>query len=382
MNYLIWISLCSTGLFCSSSTSEMKKTSELTIEFALKIPCKILIKRQLEEQGGIYSVEAEQTIAVLIKNILQGTNPQVSLKNPKSSFNFAKSAAQGLLANTQVRKIAQETMRSFKNLTPALTSTILIKNIATACASVHYPISLHKTTIALQEKELATSIPLRTAHYFALESVIQLLFIVFSPRSEPCQRMHALYLLNCVHLLGNKGESFARWRNRTNRFYFNQEGILLEFDPSKQNAQIPKRVKALNECLKILAYSHSNYLQLLKIGIAYGITRLTDYYQSALENTWQNKKTRFFWHYAAGLFKEATSIDVMYIRTVDPQRIFSHQENKDLLSFMHLTSNSEIQATQGTCIEKAKCLIRSYENAEHTHILNRFYKEVAKRTAL
>ena len=380
MNFLsaaLIITLCIT---CKGYSTQ--SASELTVECALKIPCQNRIKKELESRGGTYTTQAEQLVVHHMRSILQGTFSLGHVPStPSSSLHIAKSALQALLASPQITSITQGALSSLKNLIPSLTSTLLMKSVAATCATVHATIAEQKRLIQAQENELISSVHLRLAHYFAVESVVRLLFIIFSSRSKPCERMHALYLVNTVHLLGNQGAAFSRWRDRTNRFYFTQEGKLQEFDPSKHNGQTPKRVKALNYCLKTLAYSQGNYLSLLKAGMYYGISGLNDHDQRAVDQAWNSKKNRFIWLYAAHLFKEATSVDVMHFRTVDPERIFAHKENRDLLSLMLLTSPSEIQTTGSSSLDAAQKLISSNEGNPSAHYLRRYYNELASRAA-
>ncbi len=111
-----------------------------------------------------------------------------------------------------------------------------------------------------------------------------------------------------------------------------------------------------------------HYLHYLQKGISYGITDLKEYYQQAVGSSWHARTNRFIWYYAAGLFKETTTIDVMYIRTVDPTRIFSHQENKDFLQLMLLCSEPQTH-------KEAEQLLLTYSNGNPKDPMARFMKQ-------
>ena len=217
---------------------------------------------------------------------------------------------------------------------PSLVYGFLMKRLVQACHATHASIASQKETLIVHDQEIDASLLLRTAHSLAVDSVVGLLCIMTSPYADPCERMHALYLINTVHLCGSRGVFLERFRARANRFYFTYDGILREYDPSKASAQTPKHIKAIARFMKAVSPTKSQYLIYLLKGIDYGITLLKPYYEKAHQENWSTLKPSFIWRYAASLFKEITTIDVIDMRTIIPEKIFAHAANKDLMSLM------------------------------------------------
>jgi hypothetical protein len=263
-----------------------------------------------------------------------------------------------------------------KQLT-SITYGHLVKKLLEACQSTHLSISRQKELIVQEDQILESSPVLRTAHALALEAVIRLLFTMVSHRSEPCERMHALYVLNLVHLYGSRGVALQRYRDRANRFYFTYEGVLREYDPTREAALNKKQIKVLDKFIKLASRTKAQYLHFLSMGISYGIDLLHTYYEKAAQENWSTKQPGFIWRYAAGLFKEITTLDVIDLRTVTPEKIFAHEANKDLVKLMLQCSLKTAES-----LKEAHELITTYKNSSEkcslASIMERYYYESTK----
>ena len=299
----------------------------LTVAEALTLPSPDTVKKFVETHNGIYSDQVYQDITESAHTILYSDDAHCPDKHPDTTKPHAVVSGLAGLSTS----LSSLTIRS--TITEALH----------ACHTVHAKIAHQKALLATQEQALSSSLIIRSAQHIAFDTVIKLLLILYSPHAQPCDRMYALYLINSVNLMGNQGLLFRRFRARSNRFYFSYDGILTQFDPSKNNVNIERRIDSLDRFLKRACTSRGSYIQYLTKGIALGITPLKVCYQKAVGTSWNPHTARFEWHYAAGIFKELTTIDVMHIRTVDPQRIFSHQENRDFVMLMRYCSEGSLQ---------------------------------------
>lgn len=377
-----------------SFSSAIQPQTLLTVYTALKAPSQERIKRSLESRGGTYTAEIGQEIKMLIQNMLRGTatahnreyNNDREIKPTESHTINTVKAITGLLAKAPFTKLSRLAIKRIQTFLPSLSYVSMMKGIVNACQTVHSSISLQKEHIHAEDEALTSSAVLRTAHYFALDAIIRLLFIMYSPKTHCCERMYALYVLNTVHLMGTQGLVLKRFRARNNRFYFTQSGTLRSYDPSRENNRNEKRIKSLDRFLKVVHTSKGQYLHYLNKGILHGITALSAYHQKESQKKWRSTTRTFMWRYAAGLFKEITSIDVIKIRTVDPERIFSHKGNKDFLHVMILSDlNNSKTISWHSSRDKAQKLINSHKNARSpgsstlSRIMQRYYLESYKR---
>ena len=355
-----------------------------TVEWALESPSHQAIKKALESRGGSYSDEVADQIQVLVQDILQGEYTLSAPPIQKKSSSLKHIAT--LLSSSQVTKLSTKLLSKLTPYLPALTYTALMKNFVDACHSVHTSIASQKEAIAAQDKEIGSSVILRTAHHLALDAVLHLLFTLYAQKAHPCERMHALYILNTVYLSGSHGLAFERFRARANRFYFKADGALRDYDPSADNAHTPKRVKALAKFIKAVSPSKCLYLSYLRKGLDHGIYLLENHYQKASRASWHTGTNRFVWRYMAGVLREITSIDVIHIRTVDPRRVFSRKGNKDLLKIMILCSLHDTdEETRHESLKKAGHILTTYKNCHATQgcpllsIMERYYQASCKR---
>ncbi len=258
----------------------------------------------------------------------------------------------------------------------------LIKQFIEACQSAHISIATQKGVIAHQDEEIESSPILRIAHDFALERVMRLLFLMACPQAHPHERMLALYILNVVRLDGSRGVALERYRERANRFYFTYDGILRNYDPSKTTAYDAKHVKAINHFVKAVSLTKTQYLHLLTLGISYGINLLKPYREEASQEAWSATPPNFMWRYAACVFKQITTIDVIDIRTVTPEKIFAHKANKYFLAVMLHCSLRSGQSREES-LKEAYSLISVYKNSPDKgnmlSIMERYYQEACRR---
>jgi len=254
-----------------------------------------------------------------------------------------------------------------------------MKHVLTACYSSQQSIAQQKNQIALEDHLFSSNPILRTAHILAHEIIVTLLFIMLSPHAHPCERMRALYLINRLHLPGTHGLALQRYRDRANRFYFTYDGILREYDPSRVSAQSPKHIKAVIRFLHAISMSKVHYNRLLSMGISYGISSLAPYQKHAIQELWQQPVPSFMWRYAAQIFKEVTTLDVIEMRTVTPEKIFAHQVNHDFMALMHhCTPPIHHKEAQEFLAKHAQ----AYRPADPMHtIMERYYQESCKRTS-
>ena len=383
--YILVTALSCFALLCTAAHPQTR--DRLTVRYALETPSMERIKRALESRGGTFTPEIGTDIQVLVQDILQGEYSYIDyepIRSKQSALPIKEIAT--FLASSKVARLSSTVASKIASYLPALTYTSIMKGLADACQTVHSSIRTQKDAVTRQDTALESSIILRTAHHFALETVLHLLFITYSTKAHPCERMHALYLLNTVHLTGSRGLAFSRFRSRANRFYFNYSGSLREYDPTKGSAHMPKRVKALAKFIKATAHGERQYFHVLKRGISYGIRLLEEYQQKAAQTEWHDSKQSFVWRYASGLFKEVTSIDVIAIRTIDPQKVFSHKTNKDLLNIMmHCSLDTQEPVLREESFEKAHQIILAYKNSYAKQgspslaIMQRFYTEACRR---
>lgn len=237
-----------------------------------------------------------------------------------------------VLAKTPLGKAGLRTLSKVQRYFPMLTYTALAHGALTAWQEVHHTVRTKKETMHAEDKAIQCSKELAIAQTCAVDSIIHLVFLLYCPWAHPCERMYALYLLNTLHLLGSQGVALQRYLARSNRFYFTSEGILRGYDPTKGNHLRPKRIKALMKFLRTICPQEKQYRHYLALGISYGISGLKLYTQEP----WCRRESTFGWHYAAGLFKALSTIDVIDIRTVTPDKIWLNQRNTDFLKLMIL----------------------------------------------
>jgi len=331
-------SLFKRSIFLAALSMQTVSTAaqSLTIAQALETPSLPTIEKSFTARGGIYTDAIGKQIQLLIQEILRGKS-------------FYKDDHRE--PSCDQRSDLHETLGNLGLISGRLPSinipyTHLAQQLVVACQKAYLSIDCQKKEISQQNDDLARDPVLRTAHYFALITVVQLLFIIFSPRTQPYERMHALYLFNTVQLLGDRGILLRRFRARLNRFYFTYEGILRSYDPSAESGHTAKHVKALAEFLNRLATSQKQALILFARGMSAGIPLMESCYEQVKREGWNRSNIKFGWRFAAALFKEITALDVIEMRTIEPQRIFSHKANRDFFALMSLCLRAQMDPDQ------------------------------------
>jgi hypothetical protein len=325
--------------------------------------------QEIEVQGDATS----ESLRNKFNEILQGRFPITYDVSEPSTHSLAALQALGpLLLNTKLGKVSKQALSQIQRYLPSLTYAALAQGVLQAWTKVHHSVSSKKELMRAENSALEQDRELQRAQDIATDTIIHLVFLLHCPRVHPCERMYALYFLNTLHLLGSQGIALARHLARTNRFYFSSDGTLLEFDPSKSNHVRPKRINALVKFLRTICVNEKQYRRYLTTGIEYGITLLKPY----IAKSWDGRESTFAWHYAAGLFKALSNVDVLEIRTVDPERIFSKQINTDFLKIMILCSlEGHNEETWQDRLLEAKQLIATNNNK----LLDRYYQESIKR---
>jgi hypothetical protein len=282
----------------------------------------------------------------------------------------------GFLSSTYGQSLTKKLLHRLNSYLPSLGYSTIAKKLLNAYQSTHQSIGLQKEIISQEDQYAASSPMLRTAHALALETVIRLIILMVSPSAHPCERMHALYLMNVVHLSGSQRVALERFRDRANRFYFTYEGTLRSYDPSKYASQDPKQIKAVDRFMKAISRCKNHYLYCLSQGIEHGITLLQPYRDAALRETWSTRHVGFGWRYAASLFKDMTSIDVIAMRTVPPEKIFAHACNKDFLALMTYCTITDPHLRQEAATHREKILNLYVDNRNTMGtIMKRYYHE-------
>lgn len=352
-----------------------------TVEEILQPPALKDIQRALESRGGTFTPASGEQIQLLVQEILQGTYTPSSEGKGTQSHQVSLKEITTFLTSMPCTALSKSLFKQLNSQLPSLVYSSLMKRLLEAGHAAHSVIAAQKETIALHDKEMESSPLLRTAHALALETVMGLLFIMASPHSHPCERMHALYLINTVHLCGSRGIALERFGARANRFYFTYDGMLREYDPSKSSAKIPKHVKAFARFMKAVSHSKSQYLSYLNKGIEHGIILLKTYYEQASQENWIAPAPGFVWRYAASLFKEITTLDVIAMRTINPEKILAHRANKDLMSLMLHCSLRTAETHES--LKKAQELIIIYKNEHagcpYVSIMEQYLKDTCKR---
>ena len=366
------------------------KEQPCTVTAALQPPAHHEIEHVLKKQGGTPSLTVIKEIKELIHDILKGSIKGLSKKTLKKSVSkLPLKKAVAVLNSKPVTSLCKKMFSTLSGYLPALTYSVMLKGFVSACQSTHKDLQAQKKLVLSQDEELATSAIKRTAHHFTKEAVITLVYILYAPKAHPCDRMYALYILNTLNLMGQAGLAFERYRARTNRFYFAHDGTLLRYDPSKINHQTPKRLKALAKFFHRMADSQSEHREYLFRAMDYGVKGL-EAYSNADKSSWHTKSLHNGWRYAAGILKEVTSIDVYDIRTIPPQKIFSHKSNRYLLEIMLYCSHQQPQERDPEYVpqdqlEQAYEVLTTYKNKHaqagctQLKIMSRYLEEVQAR---
>ncbi len=347
----------------------------LTVNELVEEPSEEMLKQVVEARGGVYTPEVGESIRTRQGQILQGTLfiPQDASIDPSAAQQQAALKALGtLFTTTKLGKRSATALARIQRYLPSLTYAALAKGALEAWQDVHTSITTQKAQVSTEDEALMRNQELSIAHHFAVDLVVHLVLLMYSPKAHPCERMYSLYLLNTLHLLGSQGLALHRHRARANRFYFDSKGFIKGFDPAKGNHIRPKRIKALIKFLRTICHNRQEYCNYLAIAAEYGITGINKY----RNQPWQGRSSTFGWRYAAGLFKALSSIDVIKIRTVDPTVIFSNTINHDVLQMMILCSQQDI--------EGAEQLVKSnhYSPGTTPKVMERYIKESLKQIPL
>ncbi len=347
----------------------------LTVHELVQAPTTAQAQQIIKNQGGVYHADLEESTLKRRGEILQGKlHVPYDASLTTAPNKKAMQALGALLSHTNLGTISTKALGRIQNYIPSLTYAALAQGIFNAWHDVHHSITDTKHRVKAEDAALKADHELATAQYLAVNLVINLVFLLHCPKAHPCERMYALFLLNTLSILGSQGLALQRYLERSNRFYFDSKGLLKSFDPSKGNHTRPKRIKALKKLLQT---------SLNERQFRYYTNRATTYGINSLRNIpYKGRKSTFGWHYLAGLFKAASTIDVISIRTVPPARVLSNKSNSDFLRLMILCSlNGYPKDSWPQRLTEAQDLIGEYVTTPGTvlHCMKRYYHESVKR---
>lgn len=352
----------------------------LTVHEIVQEPTPTQAQKALEARGGVYNLRLGESTLTRRGEILQGNLhvPYDASYDTGAHKQAALKALGTLLSTTKLGKVSTHALARIQTYLPALTYAALAQGVLSAWQDVHTSIASQKCRIKAEDAVLKADRELHAAQLLAVDMIIHLVFLLYCPKAHPCERMYSLYLLNTLNILGSQGLALQRHLARANRFYFENDGTLKSFDPSKGNHLRPKRIKALLKFLRTICVNERQYRKYLYLGIDYGISLL----KSHRNQPWNGRESTFAWHYAAGIFKAVSTIDVIRIRTVDPELVFSHKSNSDFLRMMILCSlDGQLEETWHESLQEAQDLLAENQFApgKAPKFMERYYRESLKR---
>ena len=318
-----------------------------------------------------YKVAAAHTIMSLLKKYTDGSSFLSCITGEPNGSSILKAGATHLIA----RHIPYSSV---------------LRGLAGAWSNARQEISLQEKQDAYQDELVHSSLLTHIAHTIALEKVIKLFYVMYSPHSHPCDRMQALFLVNHLQLLGSVRRQFHSCVAHINHFYFSEKGALREYDPTRTASTEPRHIRRFIQFLKKVCISQEHYLRSLKEGASYGIAVLQDQYLVDREKSWKRKKDSRLVKYSHEIIKGILGRDLS-LKKIDPLLVCSTKANKDLIQLIKLC---EIDYTQET-LEKsilsfstARALVAQCKSAHHNHTcaapyyLQRYYSDALGRLPL
>jgi hypothetical protein len=257
----------------------------------------------------------------------------------------------------------------------------LLKAVHGLFKSVKDRLATQKKKEEDEDKEIAKSPTFRIAHHLALQTVLNLIFIIYSPYAHPSERMRALFELNKMNLLGTRGAALRQMRAYLNAYFFEKNGSLVCYDPSRDAQNEPKKRDLLTCLIKLVSRGKLQYLGYLKQAIEWGITALSPLYEKERQSS-SSKMISYF----AGLtfIKDLATVDLK--RRVDARTVTENNLNKCFMRVMDLCSVDTSTPEQWLGrFARAKKLIDNLQKAHGSHtctsisILTRYYNEVHER---
>lgn len=268
--------------------------------------------------------------------------------------------------------------------------TSLLRGIAGAWTTARQEISSRKSHDTTEDELIQSSPLTHIAHTIALEKVIKLFYVMYSPYSHPCDRMQALFLVNHLQLLGSTGRQFRSFVAHLNHDYFSEKGTLHDYDPTRGATTEPRQILRFVNFLKKVCISKEHYLRSLLEGSTYGITTLQEQYFEAQQKTWKRKKESTLAHYSHEIIKGIVGYDLS-TKKVDPSIVCSAKPNRDLIKLIKLCEvdhSEEPDEKTVISLSSARTLVAQCKRAHHSHTCNtaqymqRYYNDAFSRFPL
>ena len=254
-----------------------------------------------------------------------------------------------------------------------------LKALSPLWESVSHALLEREKSSLSEQKELNTSKTLRIMQLETMKKAVELMLTAYSPAAHPCDRVESLFALNGIRLLGIPGRRYHEFLSRINKHYFNYDGTLKWYDPTKQNCDNPLRVKELISFLNRFCCQKKEYLDYLQEGIKRGITALHEQYDIDVSQAWMPKTEQSMWNYSLGILHRVTGINIASLITIDPYLVCLNKTNRDFIRVInYCVENNDFFSAQ-QIINKHKTvhnglLCKNYEIMQQYYIdaYNRF----------